>query len=310
MARTVLITGASGQIGANLIDALSQKEVQVVATDLQAPSYENILENIPVNVLEEDALRNVVREYDVDEIYHLAALLSAKGESKPQQAWEVNMKGLLNVLNIAKEANTKVFWPSSIAVFGYTSEKHMTPQRTIMEPSTVYGISKVAGELWCQYYHNQFGVDVRSLRFPGLISWKGEPGGGTTDYAIEIFHEAIKKKHYTSFLQDDAYLPMLYMDDAIEGILQLMDTDAEEIRVRTSYNISGMSFSPREVAGEIQKHIPEFTIDYEPDFRQEIATSWSASVDDQQARADWGWNPKVDLPMMTEIMLKNLKGKG
>jgi nucleoside-diphosphate-sugar epimerase len=241
----------------------------------------------------------------------LAAILSATGEKNPNLAWHLNMQGLLNVLDIAREEKlTKVYWPSSIAVFGPTSPKQNCPQQTIIEPTTVYGISKYAGEFWCNYYFNKFGVDVRSLRYPGLISYKSAPGGGTTDYAVEIYHEALANKTYTSFLKKDTYLPMMYMPDAIRATIELMEAPIEKIKVRTSYNLSAMSFSPEEIAASIQQHIPEFQMSYEPDYRQSIADSWPQSIDDSVARADWGWKHEYDLDKMTKDMLENLKSQG
>jgi nucleoside-diphosphate-sugar epimerase len=241
-------------------------------------------------------------------VYLLAAILSATGEKNPNLAWNLNMQGLLNVLDIAREEKLyKVYWPSSIAVFGPTSPKQQCPQQTIIEPTTVYGISKYAGEFWCNYYHRRYGVDIRSLRYPGLISYKSAPGGGTTDYAIEIFHEALEEKKYECFLQEDTYLPMMYMPDAIRATIELMEAPANAISVRTAYNLSGMSFSPKEIAGAIKKHIPDFSISYKPDYRQAIADSWPQSIDDSVARKDWGWKQEYDLNKMTSDMLINLK---
>jgi nucleoside-diphosphate-sugar epimerase len=249
----------------------------------------------------------VIRQ-NITQIYLLAAILSATGEKNPHLAWSLNMQSLLNVLEIAKDENVhKVYWPSSIAVFGPTSPKINCPQQTVIEPTTVYGISKYAGEFWCNYFNQRFKIDVRSLRYPGLISYKSEPGGGTTDYAVEIFLDAMEENHYTCFLKEDTYLPMMYMPDAIRATIELMESDADKISVRTSYNISGMSFSPKEIAGEIKKHLPDFTISYEPDYRQPIAESWPQSIDDTVARNDWHWKPKYDLASMTTDMIKNLK---
>lgn len=307
MPTKILITGASGQIGSNLVEQLTQNNHIVIASDLRKPSFSATDHNVELDVLDKENIQRIVNEFDVDVVYHLAAILSASGEKNPRRAWDVNMAGLLHILDVAKEHNCKVFWPSSIAVFGPSSSKHFTPQNTVLQPETVYGISKVAGELWCKYYFDHFGVDVRSLRFPGLISWKGQPGGGTTDYANEIFFEAVKANQYTCFLKDDTYLPMLYMDDAIDGMIAVMNAPKEQISVRTSYNISGMSFSPKEVMQEILKQYPDFTIQYEPDFRQQIAESWPASVDDQVARNDWNWQPKYDLAKMSAEMLAEIK---
>lgn len=248
----------------------------------------------------------VIRQ-GITQIYHLAAILSATGEKNPHLAWNINMQGLLNVLDVAKEERLhKVYWPSSIAVFGPSSPKSNCPQQTIIEPTTVYGISKFAGEFWCNYYYLKYGVDIRSLRYPGLISYKSAPGGGTTDYAVEIFYEAMMEGKFECFLNKDTYLPMMYMPDAIRSAIELMEAPAEKISVRTSYNIAAMSFSPSEIAAEIKKHIPEFTISYKPDYRQEIANSWPRSIDDSVARTDWGWKEEYNLKMMTEDMLKNL----
>jgi nucleoside-diphosphate-sugar epimerase len=249
----------------------------------------------------------VIRQ-NVTQIYLLAAILSATGEKNPNLAWHLNMQGLLNVLEVAREEKLqKVYWPSSIAVFGPTSPKKNCPQQTIIEPITVYGISKYAGEFWCNYYHHRFGVDVRSLRYPGLISYKSEPGGGTTDYAVEIFHEALEQKKYKCFLKSSTYLPMMYMPDAIRATIELMEAPASKISVRTSYNLASMSFSPKEIADEIKKHIPGFTISYKPDYRQTIADSWPQSIDDSVARKDWKWKEEYDLKRMTKDMLENLK---
>jgi nucleoside-diphosphate-sugar epimerase len=249
----------------------------------------------------------VIRQ-NITQIYLLAAILSATGEKNPHLAWSLNMQSLINVLEIAKDENVrKVYWPSSIAVFGPTSPKIKCPQQTIIEPTTVYGISKYAGEFWCNYFNHRYGIDVRSLRYPGLISYKSEPGGGTTDYAVEIFHDAIEENHYTCFLKENTYLPMMYMPDAIRATIELMESAADKISVRTSYNISGMSFSPKQIGAEIKKHLPDFTITYEPDYRQQIAESWPQSIDDSVATKDWGWKPKYDLAAMTSDMIKNLK---
>jgi nucleoside-diphosphate-sugar epimerase len=249
----------------------------------------------------------VIRQ-NITQIYLLAAILSATGEKNPHLAWNLNMQGLLNVLDIAREEKLqKIYWPSSIAVFGPTSPKKNCPQQTIIEPTTVYGISKYAGEFWCNYFHQRFGVDVRSLRYPGLISYKSAPGGGTTDYAVEIFHEALEEKKYECFLKEDTYLPMMYMPDAIRATIELMEAPADKISIRTSYNLSGMSFSPQEIAAEIKKHIPEFSISYKTDYRQQIADSWPQSIDDSVARKDWGWKEEFDLGGMTGDMLENLK---
>lgn len=308
----ILVIGSSGQIGVELTLALRKiyGNNNVIASDLRE---ENELLHgtgpyVSLDVMNREMLHVQIIRQNITQVYLLAAILSATGEKNPGLAWHLNMQGLLNVLEIAREEKLKkVYWPSSIAVFGPTSPKQNCPQKTIIEPTTVYGISKYAGEFWCNYYHMKYGVDVRSLRYPGLISYKSAPGGGTTDYAVEIFHEAIEEKKYTSFLSQDTYLPMMYMPDAIRATIELMESPAENISVHTSYNLSALSFSPKEIAAEIKKHIPEFTIDYKPDYREEIANSWPQSIDDTVARNDWGWKPEFDLSMMTSDMLKNLK---
>jgi nucleoside-diphosphate-sugar epimerase len=262
---------------------------------------------VSMDVMNKEMLHVQVIRQNITQIYLLAAILSATGEKNPNLAWSLNMQSLLNVLDIAREEKLeKVYWPSSIAVFGPTSPKRNCPQQTVIEPSTVYGISKYAGEFWCNYYHQRYGVDVRSLRYPGLISYKSAPGGGTTDYAVEIFHEALEEKKYTCFLEEDTYLPMMYMPDAIRATIELMEAPVEKIKVRTSYNLSGMSFSPKEIAASIQKHIPDFSISYKSDYRQQIANSWPQSIDDAAARSDWGWKEEYDLEKMTADMLMNL----
>jgi nucleoside-diphosphate-sugar epimerase len=307
----ILVIGASGQIGVELTLALRKLygNANVVASDLreQNPLLEGTGPYVSLDVMNKEMLHVQVIRQNITQIYLLAAILSATGEKNPNLAWNLNMQGLLNVLDIAREEQVKkVYWPSSIAVFGPTSPKKNCPQQTIIEPITVYGISKYAGEFWCNYYNRRFGVDVRSLRYPGLISYKSEPGGGTTDYAVEIFHEAIEEKSYTSFLKEDTYLPMMYMPDAIRATLELMEAPAEKISVRTSYNISGISFSPAEIAAAIKKHIPGFEIIYKPDYRQAIADSWPQSIDDSVARSDWNWKHEYDLEKLTADMLKNL----
>ncbi|MBV9961376.1 MAG: NAD-dependent epimerase/dehydratase family protein [Parafilimonas sp.] len=310
----ILIIGASGQIGVELTMALRKMygNSNVIASDLREEN--GLLRGtgpyVSLDVMNKEMLHVQVIRQNVTQIYLLAAILSATGEKNPNLAWNLNMQGLLNVLDIAREEKLKkVYWPSSIAVFGPTSPKRNCPQQTIIEPITVYGISKYAGEFWCNYYNKRFGVDVRSLRYPGLISYKSDPGGGTTDYAIEIFHEALEEKSYTSFLKEDTYLPMMYMPDAIRATLELMEAPSEKISIRTSYNISGISFSPAEIAAAIKKHVPEFEIKYNPDYRQAIADSWPQSIDDSVARNDWGWKHEYDLEKLTADMLKNLKQK-
>jgi nucleoside-diphosphate-sugar epimerase len=307
----ILVIGASGQIGVELTLALRKiyGNSNVVASDLRE---ENELLHgtgpyVSMDVMNKEMLHVQVIRQNITQIYLLAAILSATGEKNPNLAWHLNMQGLLNVLDIAREEKLhKVYWPSSIAVFGPSSPRQNCPQQTIIEPITVYGISKYAGEFWCNYFFHRYGVDVRSIRYPGLISYKSAPGGGTTDYAVEIYHEALEEKKYTSFLKEDTYLPMMYMPDAIRGTIELMEAPADKISVRTSYNLSSMSFSPKEIAESIKKHIPEFTINYKPDYRQQIADSWPQSIDDSQARADWGWKHEYDLDKMTKDMLENL----
>lgn len=308
----ILVIGASGQIGVELTLALRKiyGNSNVIASDLREenPLLSGTGPYVSMDVMNKEMLHVQVIRQGITQIYLLAAILSATGEKNPSLAWNLNMQSLLNVLDIAKEEKlTKVYWPSSIAVFGPTSPKQNCPQKTIIEPTTVYGISKYAGEFWCNYYFNKYGVDVRSLRYPGLISYKSAPGGGTTDYAVEIYMEALEEKKYECFLQEDTYLPMMYMPDAIRATIELMEAPKEKINIRTSYNLSAMSFSPKEIAAEIKQHIPEFEMSYKPDYRQEIANSWPQSIDDSVAAGDWGWKPEYDLAKMTEDMLENLK---
>lgn len=310
----ILVIGASGQIGVELTLALRNiyGNANVVASDLreQNPLLEGTGPYVSLDVMNKEMLHVQVIRQNFTQIYLLAAILSATGEKNPNLAWNLNMTGLLNVLDIAREEKIKkVYWPSSIAVFGPTSPKQNCPQQTIIEPATVYGISKYAGEFWCNYYYNRFGVDVRSIRYPGLISYKSAPGGGTTDYAIEIFNDALSDNHYDCFLAEDTYLPMMYMPDAIRGTIELMEAPAEKISIRHSYNLSGMSFSPKEITASIKKHIPDFTIDYKPDYRQAIANGWPQSINDSVAANDWGWKPEYDLERMVGDMLTNLEGK-
>ena len=308
----ILVIGACGQIGVEL--TLELRRIyggsQVVASDLREEN--ELLKGtgpyVSLDVMNKEMLHVQVIRQNITQIYLLAAILSATGEKNPNLAWHLNTQSLLNVLEIARDEQIqKVYWPSSIAVFGPTSPKTNCPQQTIIEPITVYGISKYAGEFWCNYYNHRYGLDVRSLRYPGLISYKSEPGGGTTDYAVEIFHDALTEKKYQCFLKEDTYLPMMYMSDAIRATIELMEVDASAISVRTSYNIAGMSFSPKEISEEIKKHIPEFKIIYEPDYRQAIAESWPQSIDDSVANKDWGWKPAYNLEKMTTEMLKNMQ---
>lgn len=305
---TILVIGACGQIGSELTLALRER-YQVIASDLKDPSYD-ILNSGPferLDVLNKSGIHDVVKKHNVKQIYHLAAILSATGEKNPEMAWRINMKGLLNVLNVSVEEQIhKLFWPSTIAVFGPTTPRTNTPQYTIMEPNTIYGISKQAGERWCEYYVQKKNLDVRSVRYPGLISYKTPGGGGTTDYAIDIYFEAKKHQHYTCFLNANTRLPMMYMPDAIRGTMELMETEKSKIQVRSSYNLSAMSFTPDDVYQSILKHIPNFKIDYAPDFRQQIAANWPESIDDAYARNDWGWKHRFDLDAMTADMLSHV----
>ena len=306
----VLVIGALGQLGSELTLALRDlhgKE-NVIASDLKQP--EGRLAEGPfelLNAMDREKLFEIAGKYEITQVYHLAAILSAKGESDPKFAWQLNMESLIHVLDLAKEKNlNKVYWPSSIAVFGPSTPRVDTPQNTVMDPNTVYGISKLAGERWCEYYHQKYGVDVRSLRYPGLIGYKAKPGGGTTDYAVDIFYKALEEGKYECFLSKDTYLPMMYMDDAVKATIDLMEADSDKIKVRSSYNVSAISFPPEEIANEIKSLMPEFEISYNPDFRQKIADSWPDSIDDTQAREDWGWKPSFDLKAMTKDILKGL----
>ena len=304
----ILVIGSSGQIGTELTDNLQKvygKE-NVIASDIVKPkNYNGLFEEL--DVLDEKRLFEIVNKHSVSQVYLLAALLSATSEKNPRFAWQLNMNSLLSVLDLAKEKKIKkIFWPSSIAVFGPTTPKEQVPQFSVMEPSTVYGISKLAGERWCEYYFNKHQVDVRSLRYPGLISYTSPPGGGTTDYAVNIFHEAIKQKKYECFLSENSYLPMMYMPDAIRATLELMEAKPEKIKIRSSYNIAAISFSPKEIAIEIKKHIPDFLISYQSDFRQQIADSWPKSIDDSSARKDWNWTNGFNLKDMVRDMISNL----
>ena len=305
----ILIIGSSGQIGTELVLNLRQiyGNENVIASDIRKGNYE-VMESGPfefLDVTNKSEIQKIIEKHNVKEVYLMVAILSVIAEQNPKMAWDLNMSALFNVLDLAKEGQIKkIFWPSSIAVFGPDTPKHNTPQDTIIKPSTVYGISKQAGENWCAYYSNKYDIDVRSLRYPGLISYKTTPGGGTTDYAVEIFYEAIKRKSYTSFLNENTVLPMMYMDDAINATIRLMQTERNSAYV--SYNVGSLSFSPAQLAEAIKKRIPEFTISYKPDSRQEIANTWPQSVDDSVARKDWGWQPKVDLDEMVRIMLLGL----
>lgn len=314
MKSRILILGACGQIGTELTSALRQKygNHKVIASDIRKGD-EEMMNSGPFEIIDAtdyEAIQNIVIQYEISEVYLMAAMLSATAEKFPAKGWELNMTSLFNVLNLAKDKKIeKVFWPSSIAVFGRTTPKVNTPQRTVMEPSTVYGISKQAGERWCEYYHEKFGVDVRSIRYPGIISWQTLPGGGTTDYAIDIYHKALKHNKYVCFLKGDTTLPMIYMEDAIKATLNIMSAPVENIKVRSSYNLGAISFDPEEITKSIKKQLPDFSISYEPDFRQDIAESWPQSIDDQVAREDWGWKHEFDLDAITKDMLKNLSSK-
>ena len=311
----ILIIGASGQIGSELTMALRERygNERVFATDIKQPPPD-VLESGPfqvLDVMDDKSLIHFVIRHKITQIYHLAAVLSGNAEKIPSQAWKINMDSLLNILDLTKEVDEikKVFWPSSIAVFGPSTPAENTPQLTVMEPNTVYGISKLAGERWCEYYFKRYGIDVRSLRYPGLISYKTEPGGGTTDYAVEIFYEAIQYQSYECFLKADTTLPMLYMKDAIRGTIDLMEAPASRLSVHSSYNIGGTSFNPEEITREIQTHIPDFTIAYKPDFRQAIAESWPRSIDDTVARRDWNFQTEYDLGRMTKEMITEIRRK-
>lgn len=305
----ILILGAGGQVGSELVEKLRAKHgnEKVVASDVrvienQSGPFEQL------DALDKERLHEIVEKYRIEEVYHLVALLSATAEKKPKFGWELNMESLFYVLDLAKEKKIKkVFWPSSIAVFGPNTPRENTPQHTITDPTTVYGISKLAGERWCEYYANNYGVDVRSIRYPGLIGYKSMPGGGTTDYAVDIYHKALEKGSYECFLEEETYLPMMYMEDAIRATIELMEAPAENIKIRSSYNLGGISFSPKEIAQEIQHHLSDFKITYAPDFRQKIAESWPKSIDDTAAQEDWNWKMEYDLSKMTEGMLQNLK---
>lgn len=308
----ILIIGACGQIGTELTEQLRAHygTENVVASDIRKLNNDVVNNGIfeVVNALDFNQIEHLVEQYQITDVYLMAALLSATAEKNPAFAWDLNMNSLFHVLNIAKSGKIKkVFWPSSIAVFGPTTPRVDTPQYTIMEPTTVYGISKQAGERWCEYYHQQYGVDVRSIRYPGLISWSTPPGGGTTDYAVDIFHKALEDGQYECFLSENTNLPMMYMEDAIRATIEIMQAPTDDIKIRSSYNLAGMSFTPAEITAEIQKHLPEFTISYAPDFRQKIADSWPDSIDDSHARSDWKWQHRYDLEKMTATMLEALQ---
>ena len=309
--RSILVTGACGQLGTELVAALRQRHRAqvVIATDVQrreGVQPEDLYYEL--NVLDQRELERLVRCFNVKEIYHLAAVLSAKGEANPRASWTLNMEGLFNVLEVTQKCKVgKIFWPSSIAVFGHNSHKAACPQSSPTDPSTMYGVSKLAGEQVCKYYREKMGLDIRSIRYPGLVSHSAKAGGGTTDYAVDIFHEALSSGHYTCFLRENTGLPMMFMADAVRAAMLLMDAKRDELTVHTSYNLSGLNFTPKELANEIRRHLPDFKISYSPDFRQQIADSWPSSVDDRQARHDWGWQPQYDLPKMVAEMFNALK---
>lgn len=314
MSQKILIIGACGQIGSELTYKLRSihGDKNVIASDINYNNLDVVNSGLfeIVDAQDYGSILHCVEKYNIDTVYLMAAMLSATGEKFPMKAWDLNMNSLFHVLNLAKaKFISKVFWPSSIAVFGPTTPKQDTPQHTVMEPTTVYGITKQVGERWCEYYYDKYGVDVRSIRYPGIISWKTMPGGGTTDYAVEIYHKAITDGKYESFLSENTELPMMFMDDAIDATIQIMDAPAESLTIRSSYNLAAMSFTPQHIAAEIKNHIKDFTITYNPDFRQQIADSWPKSIDDSVARTDWNWQHQFDLKKMTDEMLTELGKK-
>ena len=310
----ILVIGAGGQIGSELTHKLRDLYGQenVIASDIGYHNTYIVNSGIfeIVDAQDYDSIKVCIDKHQIDTVYLLAAMLSATGEKYPMKAWDLNMNSLFHVLNLAKDGVIKqLFWPSSIAVFGPTTPVTNTPQHTVTEPSTVYGITKQVGERWCEYYHEKYGVDVRSLRYPGIISWKTMPGGGTTDYAVEIYHKAILDKKYECFLSENTELPMMYMDDAIDATVKLMQAPSDDVKIRSSYNLAAISFTPKDISEAIQKHIPDFKITYEPDFRQDIANSWPKSIDDSSARSDWNWSERYSLEKMTEEMISHLRNK-
>ncbi len=310
----ILILGAGGQIGLELTEALNQKygADNILTSDIKEKDVLSKLPNeyVKIDVTDQKTLKDVIQANKISQVYHLAAVLSATAEKKPKLAWDVNIGSLLGLLEIARDLELdKIYWPSTIAVFGESTPTLNTPQHTITEPSTVYGMAKYAGELWCKYYYQNYGVDVRSLRYPGIISWKTQPGGGTTDYAVDIYHEAIQSEEFTCYLSPDRTLPMMYMDDAIRATLELMDADRSQLSLNMAYNISAMSFSPQEIAQEIKRIIPTFKIKYKTDYRDDIASTWPQSIDDSQAQKDWNWSPNYTLKSMTETMMHHLNKK-
>jgi nucleoside-diphosphate-sugar epimerase len=312
--KKILIIGASGQIGSDLTVELRNRfgADNVIASDIK-PATAEVMDGGPfetVDVMNKERIAEVLDAYQITEIYHLAAILSGNAEKNPKWAWDINMESLFNVLDLAREKGIKkIFWPSSMGAFGPTTPAVDTPQLTVMEPNTVYGISKLAGERWCEYYHQKYDMDIRSLRYPGLISYKAEAGGGTTDYAVEIFYDAIKTGKYECFLSEDIALPMMYMDDAVKATIDLMETDPENVKVRSSYNLGGISFTAAELTEELRKYMPELEVTYKPDFRQAIAESWPRKISDEQAAKDWGWKHEFDLEKMVKVMYENIKKK-
>lgn len=310
--KKILIIGASGQIGTDLTVELRKQfgAENVIASDIK-DACEDVMQGGPfeiLDVMDKKKISEILDKYNITEIYHLAAILSGNAEKNPKWAWDINMDSLFNILELSREKKIrKIFWPSSMGAFGPSTPPVNTPQLTIMEPSTVYGISKLAGERWCEYYHHKYGLDIRGLRYPGLISWKTEAGGGTTDYAVEIFYEAIRSGNYECFLSEDIALPMMYMDDAVKATIMLMEAPADKIKVRSSYNLGGISFTPKEIENEIKKYIPELKVSYKPDFRQAIAESWPRSISDEAAQKDWGWKHEYDLPKMVQVMIENIR---
>ena len=304
----ILVLGAGGQVGSELVEKLRAKHGndKVLATDVRELENQSGPSEV-LNALDKEKLHDIVERYKIEEVYHLVALLSATAEKNPEFGWKLNMETLFTVLDLAKDKRIKkVFWPSSIAVFGPNTPRQETPQHTVTDPTTVYGISKLAGERWCEYYAKNYGVDVRSIRYPGLIGYKSLPGGGTTDYAVDIYHKALENGEYECFLQKGTYLPMMYMEDAIRATIELMEAPEGNVKIKSSYNLGGVSFAPEDIASEIKKHLPNFKISYAPDFRQKIAESWPGSIDDSAAQEDWGWKLEYDMAKMTEDMLKNL----
>ena len=304
----ILVLGAGGQVGSELVEKLRAKHGndKVLATDVRELENQSGPSEV-LNALDKEKLHDIVEHYKIEEVYHLVALLSATAEKNPEFGWKLNMETLFTVLDLAKDKRIKkVFWPSSIAVFGPNTPRQETPQHTVTDPTTVYGISKLAGERWCEYYAKNYGVDVRSIRYPGLIGYKSLPGGGTTDYAVDIYHKALENGEYECFLQKGTYLPMMYMEDAIRATIELMEAPEGNVKIKSSYNLGGISFAPEDIASEIKKYLPNFKISYAPDFRQKIAESWPGSIDDSAAQEDWGWKLEYDMAKMTEDMLKNL----